>query len=118
VENQEMAERRLPCFLEAPIRHRVIICAPLLGPLDLRPWLTPAVEEVSVGGESGSEARVCDYGWVTALRRQCVAAEIPFRYHQTGARLLKEGRLYRIRRACQHEQARRAGIDYKITDRE
>lgn len=118
VENQEMAERRLPCFLETPIRHRVIVCAPLLGPLELKPWLTPAIEEVSVGGESGPEARICDYDWVLAVRQQCVEAEIPFWYHQTGARLLKEGRLYRIRREYQHAQARKAGIDYKITDRE
>ncbi len=118
VENQEMADRRLPCFLEAPIRHRVIVCAPLLGPLELTSYLTPAVEEVSVGGESGPEARTCDYEWVLSIRRQCVEADIPFRYHQTGARLLKDGHLYRIPRAYQHAQARQAVIDYKITGRE
>ena len=114
VENQEMADRRLPCFLEAPIRHRVIVCAPLLGPLELTPYLTPAVEEVSVGGESGPEARTCDYEWVLSIRRQCVEADMPFRYHQTGARLLKDGHLYRIPRAYQHAQARQAVIDYKV----
>ena len=118
VENQAMADRRLPCFLETPLRHRVIVGAPLLGPLQLAPYLTPAIEEVSVGGESGNEARMCDYDWVLGIRQQCVEADIPFRYHQTGAQLLKEGRLYRIRRACQHAQARKAGIDYKITHRE
>ena len=118
VENQAMADRRLPCFLETPLRHRVIVGAPLLGPLQLAPYLTPAIEEVSVGGESGNEARTCDYDWVLGIRQQCVEAGIPFRYHQTGARLLKEGRFYRIRRACQHAQARKAGIDYKITHRE
>lgn len=114
VENQEMADRRLPCFFDTPVRHRVIVCAPLLGPLELSPWLAPAVEEVSVGGESGPEARACDYDWVLSIRRQCVDADIPFRYHQTGARLVKDGRLYRIRRAWQHSQARQAGIDYKV----
>lgn len=114
VENQEMASRRLPIFLQTPIRHRVIVCAPLLGPLELGPYLSPAIEEVSVGGESGPDARLCDYGWVLSIQQQCVEAEVPFWYHQTGARLLKEGRLYRIRRADQHEQARRAGIDYKV----
>lgn len=115
VENREQAERRLPVFLDAPIRHRVIVGAPLLGPLELTPYLTPAVEEVSVGGESGADARVCDYDWVLDIRRQCVEADVPFRYHQTGARLLKDGRLYRIPRSCQHAQARRADIDYKAT---
>lgn len=118
VENREQAERRLPVFLDAPIRHRVIVGAPLLGPLELEPYLSPAIEEVSVGGESGPEARTCDYDWVLSIRQQCVGADIPFRYHQTGARLLKDGRLYRIRRADQHAQARKAEIDYKITHRE
>ncbi len=112
VENQTEADRRLPLFLEAPLRHRIIIGAPLLGPLDLTPYLTAAIEEVSVGGESGSDARLCDYDWVRAIRDQCVTAHVPFRFHQTGARLLKEGRLYRIPRDRQHEQARKAGIDY------
>lgn len=112
VENQTEADRRLPLFLEAPLRHRIIIGAPLLGPLDLMPYLTAAIEEVSVGGESGSDARLCDYDWVRAIRDQCVAAHVPFRFHQTGARLLKEGHLYRIPRDRQHEQARKAGIDY------
>ncbi len=112
VENQTEADRRLPLFLEAPLRHRIIIGAPLLGPLDLTPYLTAAIEEVSVGGESGSDVRPCDYDWVRTIRDQCVAAHVPFRFHQTGARLLKEGRLYRIPRDRQHEQARKAGIDY------
>lgn len=114
VENQQAADYRLPIFLRLPIRHRVIVCAPLLGAIDLSPYLSAAIEEVSVGGESGEAARPCDFEWVVDLRRQCVAAEIPFCFHQTGARLIKEGRLYRIPRSMQHAQARKAGIDYRI----
>lgn len=114
VENQEMADRRLPLLLAAPVRHRMIVCAPLLGPLNLEPYLSAAVEEVSVGGESGPEARPCDYDWVLDIRRQCVGADVPFRFHQTGARLVRDGRLYRIRREYQHAQARKAGIDFRI----
>jgi hypothetical protein len=33
---------------------------------------------------------------------------------QLKARLLKDGRLYRIRRQFQHMQARKAGIDFKV----
>lgn len=112
VENQEAVDRRLPVFRAAPVRHKLIVCAPLLGPIDLALDRSGWCEEVSVGGESGAEARPCDYAWVTDIRAQCVAADVPFCYHQTGARLVKEGRLYRIPRARQHEQARRAGIDY------
>jgi len=115
VENQEMADRRLPIFLRLPIRHKIIVCAPLLGPIDLTPYLTEEIEEVTVGGESGNEARPCDFDWILDLRRQCVAADRPFCFHQTGARLIKEGRLYRIPRDRQHAQARKAAVDYKLT---
>lgn len=111
VESQEEAERRLPVFLQLPIRHKLIICAPLLGHINLTPWLSPEIETVSVGGESGNEARICDLAWVISLHEQCRQYGIPFRFHQTGARLRKEGRIYRIPRMQQHEQARRAGLD-------
>lgn len=114
VENQAMADYRLPLFLDAPLRHRLIVCAPLLGPLDIAQYLTPAIEEVSAGGESGYEGRPCDYDWVLSLREQCVGADIAFCFHQTGARFIKDGHLYRIRRMYQHSQARKAGIDYRI----
>lgn len=115
VENQEAADSRLPIFAEAPIRHKLIVCAPLLGPLDIARHLAPEIEEVSVGGESGSDARVCDYDWVLGIRRQCVEAATPFCYHQTGARLRKDGHIYRIRRQWQHAQARKAAIDFRLT---
>ena len=90
-----------------------MFCSPLLGPLDFAGYLDDDIEEVSVGGESGTEARICDYDWVLDIRRQCVAKRIPFNFHQTGARLRKDGHIYRIRREFQHSQARRAGIDYE-----
>lgn len=114
VENGEMAAQRLPVYMSLPLKHRIIVCAPLLERIDLRPYLTADTEEVSVGGESGAQARVCDYDWVLDIRSQCVERGIPFLYHQTGARLRKDGRIYRIARCFQHEQARRAGIDYMI----
>lgn len=114
VENQAMAASRLPLFRELPIRHKMIVAAPLLERLDLSPWLDESIVEVSVGGESGADARLCDYDWVLDIRRQCLEREVPFRFHQTGARLLKDGRIYRIPRACQISQARKAGIDCRI----
>jgi hypothetical protein len=69
-------------------------------------------EGVIVGGESGAQARPCDYGWVLGIRTQCVAAGVPFRFKQTGAQFIKDGKLYRIERKFQHAQARKAGINY------
>lgn len=114
VENQAMADYRLPIFLSLPIKHKSIIVAPMLERVDLSRFLDGRIEEVSCSGESGTEARPCDFDWVLDLRRQCVEKEIPFRFHQTGARFIKDGRMYYIRRPFQISQAHKAGIDYRI----
>lgn len=114
IENQDRADYRIPIFKSLPIKHKTIICAPLLERIDLRGYLDPTIEEVAASGESGNEARICDYEWVLDLREQCVNADIPFCFHQTGAKFLKNGKLYRINRRFQIIQAKKAGIDYKI----
>ncbi len=112
-ENQARVDQRLPIFLELPIRHRWIVCEPLLSAIDLRPYLTGnRIEEVTVGGESGEGARPCDFAWVEEIAQSCREANVNFHYHQTGALLRREGRLYRIPRRQQHSQAQKAGIDY------
>lgn len=114
VENQAMADRRLSIFMSAPIRHKIITAAPLLEQINILPYLDSSIEEVSVGGESGVNARPCHYDWILDLRRQCVEKNVPFRFHQTGAYFVKDGKLYRIMRKYQLSQAHKAGIDYKI----
>lgn len=114
VENQELADYRLPIFEQLPIKHKSIIVAPMLGSIDIQRYLNESIEEVAVSGESGVDARVCDYDWILNLRQQCVEKDIPFRFHQTGARLLKDGKIYRIHRRHQLSQAHKANIDYKI----
>lgn len=114
IENQAMADYRLPIFKELPIRHKTIIIAPILGEIDISNYLDSTIEEVSVGGESGTDARPCDYEWILFLREQCINANVPFRFHQTGARLIKDGKEYRILRRYQHSQAKRANINYRI----
>lgn len=111
VENQDRADYRLPIFAQASVLHKSIICEPLLGEIDLSPYLGSWVESVVVGGESGPEARVCDYRWVLDIRRQCSEKNIPFYFKQTGARFLKDGKIYHIARRFQHAQAKKAGID-------
>lgn len=113
VENQAMVDYRLPIFKAAPICHKVIIAAPLLEALDLTLYLDNDIEEVVVSGESGEDARLCDYEWILNIRQQCLNKDIPFYFHQTGAKFLKDGKLYRIKRALQISQAQKAGIDYK-----
>lgn len=111
-ENQNMADFRIPIFQKLPIRHKAIVCEPLLEKIDLSPYLGKWCEGVIAGGESGEDARPCDYEWFLSLRAQCKAKKVPFRFKQTGARFVKDGRLYQIERKYQHAQAKRAGIDY------
>lgn len=114
IENQEMADYRLPIFIDLPIKHKSIIVAPILEKVTIQQYLNSSIEEVSVGGESGVYARVCDYQWILDLREQCITKHIPFRFHQTGAKLLKDNRIYRIKRKFQITQAHKANIDYRI----
>lgn len=112
-ENQWAADKRLPLYLDLPLHKYSVMVEPMIGPVNLRPYVAEGkIGHVSVGGESGPEARVCDYGWVLDLHLQCVEHNVPFSYHQTGARLLKKGRVYEIPREKQHEQARKARLDY------
>ena len=116
VENQQMADYRLPIFMSLPIKHKSIIVAPLIEPVDLSVYLDGSIEEVSVGGESGQHARPCDYAWILTIREQCVKADVPFHFHQTGARLIKDGRTFHIPRCYQHSQAHKANINYRIDE--
>lgn len=111
-ENQKQADYRLPIYLELPIKTKLIVCEPLLEKIDLSKYLVPEITSVSVGGESGLEARICNYKWVLDIREQCIRANVSFDYHQTGAKLLKDGKLYRIPKEIQGKQAFRAGINY------
>lgn len=116
IENQAMADYRLPIFLKAPIKHKILAVAPLLEQINLLPYLDETIEEVSVGGESGVNARPCHYDWILDIRRQCVEKNVPFRFHQTGAYFVKDGKTYRILRKFQLSQAHKANINFGIKD--
>ncbi len=118
-ENQEMADKRLPIYLSLPLFHHSVMIEPMLSAVNLQPYIdaykapegTPVLKHVSVGGESGSKARICEYSWVESVHTQCMKNGISFYYHQTGAKLLKDGKLYQIPRKLQHSQAHKAGLD-------
>jgi protein gp37 len=98
VEDQRAADERIPQLLDTPAAVRFLSCEPLLGPLDLRPYLweaagpewagenpSPDLGWVIVGGESGShltsadqDDRWMDPAWARGIRDQCVAAGVPF----------------------------------------
>lgn len=113
VENQDRANYRLPILKVAPIKHKRIVCEPLLERIDLTSFeIGSWAEQVVVGGESGYGDRSCDYDWVLEMRDVCVAQNVSFWFKQTGAKFIKDGKLYNINRRLQHSQARKAEINY------
>ena len=112
-EDQQRVDQRLPVLLSLPIKHRQVISEPMLGEIDIERYLaTGLIEHVTCGGESGDNARVCDFRWVKELRRQCVRCGVSFTFKQTGARFLKDGRLYHIERRLQMPQAKKSCYSY------
>lgn len=110
VENQTTADYRLPLMLSYPIKRRFIACAPLLGKLNLTPYLN-GVEHVTVGGETGRDARVCDYNWVLDIREQCVKAGVTFWFKNTGSLFKRDGVIENINPFKQNSTAKDLGID-------
>lgn len=117
IENQIQADIRLPLFKVYPIKHKVIICEPILEKIDLSNYLDSSIEEVLVGGESGPDARICNYEWVLDLRSQTEIHSIDFTFKQTGANFIKQNRNYQIQRMNQLSQARRANINTRYQNR-
>jgi len=105
-ENQHWADQRIPLLLDTPAAVRFVSAEPLLGPLDLVPYLEPtfaaddwrsrrpgscALDWVIVGGESGGplQRRLVrssgrDLGWVRSIRDQCEAFGVAHLFKQWG----------------------------------
>jgi len=83
-ENQEWAEKRIPMLLDTPAQWRGLSCEPLLGPIDLTPWLD-RLDWVIAGGESGKDARPMAPSWPRALRDQCADFDTAYFFKQWGA---------------------------------
>ena len=79
-EDQTRADARIPVLLATPAAGRFISAEPLLGPIDLSPFLQsapargPSLNWVITGGESGPGARPPHPDWFRSLRDQCAAA--------------------------------------------
>lgn len=125
-EDQYWTDQRLPVYLSTPLPHYSITHEPMLSQINIKPYLgsplwqrktasgemKSIIESVTCGGESGPDARTCDFGWVVNSHLQCVEYGVQFYYHQTGAKLIRGSKLYTIARELQHSQAQKAGLDY------
>ena len=86
VENQKYAPR-LTVLARLPASVRFVSAEPLLGPVDLSPWLNKGeLDWIIVGGESGSRARTMSLDWARGIRDQAHRAGVPFFLKQLGGR--------------------------------
>ncbi|MCX5046698.1 phage Gp37/Gp68 family protein [Aldersonia sp. NBC_00410] len=84
VEDAERAEERLPVLASLPAAVRFASCEPLVGGLDLRPWLSGGLDWVITGGESGPGAAAAHPDWFRAIRDHCVEFSVPLHHKQNG----------------------------------
>lgn len=88
VENQTVAEKRLPFLLKIPAAIRFLSCEPLLGPLNLQHWFINGsfhtIDWVIAGGESGGNSRPMHPDWAASLLSQCERFKVPFLFKQWG----------------------------------
>ncbi len=110
IENQERADYRLSIFSTLPIKHKNIICQPLIEKINIEEYLN-GVELVVVGGESDKNARVLNYDWVLSIREQCINQGVHFEFRQCGTYFMKDGKRYTINVRELMSQARKADID-------
>lgn len=110
IENQSMADYRLGIFDSLPIKHKNIICQPLIEDVNIEQHLN-GVELVMVGGESDRDARPLDYDWVLSIRSQCMRHSVKFEFRQCGTRFIKDGALYNLNPMQLMSQARKANIN-------
>ena len=99
VENQAMADARIPILMGTPAAVRFLSVEPLLSEVDLyrggwsllRPLKPPSgprqppIDWVIVGGESGRKARPCNVKWVRGIVDQCRTATVPCFVKQLGS---------------------------------
>jgi protein gp37 len=82
VENCKIGLPRVEHLRAAPGAVRFLSVEPLLE--DLGQFELEGISWVIVGGESGHRARPMDRSWVTSIRDQCSAADVPFFFKQWG----------------------------------
>ncbi len=84
IELQKRADELLPYLAAVPAHVRFISAEPLLGPLQIDPWLGSTINWVITGGESGPKARPAAPTWFRELLLQCMRADVPFHFKQWG----------------------------------
>lgn len=96
-ENQKQTDKRIPLLLEIPAKHYSIMCAPLIGPIDLSNYLdNDKIEQIIVGGENYDGSRPCHYEWVLKMYFQAKKHRVKFCFIETGTYFIKNNKGYYI----------------------
>ena len=113
IENQNLADFRLGIFENLPIKHKNIICQPLLEKINIEKYLND-IELLVVGGESDKNARPLHYDWVLSLRKQCLKKKVSFQFRQCGTHFVKDNKLYTLKTKDLCSQAKKANINLEF----
>ena len=110
-ENQERADERVPELLRLPAARRAVMCAPILGAVELSPYLaTGKISRVLADGENYDGRRPCRCEWIESLYHQCRRYGADFTFVGTGNVFIRDGKEYHICKAYQKIEALRSGL--------
>lgn len=112
VENQKNVDYKLSIFNSLPIKHKCIICQPLLEEINIESYLKD-IELVVVGGESDINARPLNYDWVLSIRNQCINNNVNFEFRQCGTHFIKDNKKYKLKTKDLCRLAKKANINFK-----
>ena len=115
-ENQLRADERIPILFDLPFKHKGIVCAPFIGPIEIEKYLKEnIIEQVICDGERYEIPRPLDYNWVKSLSEQCKRAGTRFAFLSTGTIFIKDGKKYVIEdKRLQTEQAKLSELENNI----
>jgi protein gp37 len=94
VENQAMADKRIPLLLSIPAAVRFLSAEPLLEPVNFNPvdlygfngsTEKPRIDWIICGAESGQHRRDCGVEAIISVAQQCQAAGVPIFVKQDAA---------------------------------
>ena len=111
MENKKRFDERFNIYMNIDMNYHGIMIEPMLEDIDLNKYDLSNVDQISVGGESGINARVINFDWVKNIHNICKRKGISFYFHQTGAKIIVDNKLYNIPRNKQHSQAHKAFKD-------
>ena len=113
-ENQKRADERIPILFSIKAKHKGIMCAPLLGEIDLEKYLQEGIiEQIICGGENYGGERACDFSWVKKMSNQAKKYDVTFAFIETGTIFIKDQKKYIIKdKLLQSKMAYKSNVSY------